>query len=257
MTCDVNDFLLNKTSLQVGDEVVRIVEVEIYQDPDPYIHGCPEQYTNSCWYFHKISKNGLPSGFKGGTYKGLDLTCGDANKAAGALIRSIFTSNGIIEGPCKVVNFILEKTNSSSIEELVSKSQKYPPECNDPEFPLRLISTLNQDIVYSSPRVGLSYSENKLRQTYLMMSLRFTTTPMLLKKQKCTLVISYLNSICSSDKLTEDDLKKAGETFKCSHKNIQKWWNDYCDGKREFGNITKMKTVQEICKVYGRLYEFS
>jgi len=39
---------------------------------DPFTHKDPLQQTCGQWYFHKIGAQ-----YKGGTYKGLDLTFGD------------------------------------------------------------------------------------------------------------------------------------------------------------------------------------
>jgi hypothetical protein len=53
----------------------RFVEIEFYYTDaihaDPFTHKDPLQKTNGQWYFHKIGAQ-----YKGGTYKGLDVTCG-------------------------------------------------------------------------------------------------------------------------------------------------------------------------------------
>eukprot|EP00438_Fugacium_kawagutii_P019613 Skav232786 [mRNA] locus=scaffold614:202164:202508:- [translate_table: standard] len=58
------------------------------------------------WYFHK--KGGT---YKSGSFKGMDLACGDkeGNVFAGLLLRAVIDpSDKLIEGPCLVVDKILE-----------------------------------------------------------------------------------------------------------------------------------------------------
>lgn len=66
----------------------------------------PRQATCGNWYFHK--KGGT---YKSGSFKGMDLACGDkeSNVFAGFLLRAIIdSSEKLIEGPCLVVDKILE-----------------------------------------------------------------------------------------------------------------------------------------------------
>lgn len=101
-----------------GEEVVAdLCELEIYCDDDPYTHRAPEQVnTTACWYFHRAGKDGTGK-FRGGTFKGLDITCGPKGKAGGILIRAIRIGGEVIEGPCTVVDRILKITGMESVKE--------------------------------------------------------------------------------------------------------------------------------------------
>ena len=64
-------------------------EVELYCNhtglhPDAYTHGSDEQRGVGSWYFHKSGGT-----FKGGSYKGLDVTAGYAGAPIGVLLRAV------------------------------------------------------------------------------------------------------------------------------------------------------------------------
>ena len=66
----------------------------------------PRQTSCGVWYFHR--KGGT---YKSGSFKGMDLACGDKDKNvfAGLLLRAVLDpSDKLIEGPCLVVDKILE-----------------------------------------------------------------------------------------------------------------------------------------------------
>ena len=142
--------LMNQMRLQVAvrGEVsrFRICEVEFYLHcaghTDTFSHRDELQRASSGqWYFHR--QNG--KSYKGGTYKGLDITFGSKGEAfGGVLIRSIEEedvaktvgkktinakgkqqlklgkgSNTFVEGPCRVVDRLLLAAQVSSIQELV------------------------------------------------------------------------------------------------------------------------------------------
>ena len=271
----VRDLLLG-VNLQVNSKLVQIVEIEVYLFPDPYIHGSDEQKYSGRWYFHKMGSNPGPVGFKNGTYKGLDLSWGTPEAPGGFLIRSICNGTELIEGPSKVVDFILAETNSASIQDLVKLSACYPPRCDDPSFPLSLISLSPTERrtqpIFSGPRVGLTYRSDSASAFYYGAKLRFTTSPKL-KKNKFSLVLSFLgNSEVFADleqtkpagrqedkpivkiECDEHEIWAAIQTFGTSEKIILKWWQDYCQGMTSF-EITEAigKTVPQSCRLYGFL----
>ena len=109
------DKLLNHSLLKIQNKEYRICEVEFYPHDDPYRHKHVDQNYIGCWYFHRY-QNGT---YKAGTWKGLDLTLGGQT----FLIRSIYHKDTkMIEGPCKVVNHILEMYNCESVQAFVSQS---------------------------------------------------------------------------------------------------------------------------------------
>jgi len=179
--------VLNKFVLMVGDKVYNFVEVEMYVNSpdhrDPYVHCSPEQEVIESWYFHKYGGT-----YKGGTFKGLDITIPMDNESfGGILIRSIAIGNEIIEGPCNVVNRILKDIGCASIVELVNKMG----DLNIFRANLLRIAACNNRgmTVYSSPRVGLGERE----RDYLLRCYRFFTYPRLKKGRPLTIIGLHLD----------------------------------------------------------------
>lgn len=136
VTCQkfFNDFVssvMRSSVLVVGSaphtRIFRLLELEMYCHhpvfPDPYVH-CSEDQNHSCqWYFHKANQT-----YKGGSYKGLDITMGGKcsmsgdSMYGGLLIRTIMDlrSGAVITGPSLCVDEILKTCNSESIVQLVS-----------------------------------------------------------------------------------------------------------------------------------------
>ena len=180
--------LLNETVLIVDKKhVFRFVEVEFYlcskQHPDEYTHKSDRQKTWGNWYFHTFA-NGS---FKGGTFKGLDLTLGN-NKDVyfGILIRSIqdLKTREIIEGPCKCVNRILEIYGCEKVGDFIEKSTILNVVNNKKGLVIRDYDKLINLPMYYGKRIGLSdkYPE------YQDQRYRFLIFKEKIKKQKKDLV---------------------------------------------------------------------
>ena len=124
--------LHNDYALVLGQNVIRILELETYHTSDPYTHcnerqfACTDQGHNliphndgslCSFYIHRTGTSANAS-YKGGSYKGIDIASN-----GGILIRSIcsYASNGqisMIEGPSLVVDHL-----SSIMENLIGSSE--------------------------------------------------------------------------------------------------------------------------------------
>eukprot|EP01129_Flabellula_baltica_P013952 TRINITY_DN6586_c0_g1_i1.p1 TRINITY_DN6586_c0_g1~~TRINITY_DN6586_c0_g1_i1.p1 ORF type:complete len:160 (-),score=26.54 TRINITY_DN6586_c0_g1_i1:415-828(-) len=75
---DITTYLMNSVAIHAGDSVYRIAELEIYYSGgahiDTFTHCDPYQQSCGEWYFHRKGKT-----YKSGSYKGLDITFGEAN----------------------------------------------------------------------------------------------------------------------------------------------------------------------------------
>ena len=186
--CDtIASDLLNKCTLRVRNVVsgefinFRITEVEVYfhsaVHPDPFVHcHCAQQQTGA-WYWHCASA--AINSYRGGTFKGLDLTVGDGQSYGGILFRGIVNiGTGKREhGPSKTVDAILAAAGVNSIAEFVAvgaiSSQVGPlllisnPTTNliIPQSVLPLKNVTNPTsltapaAIYRSPRYGLSFKK--------------------------------------------------------------------------------------------------
>eukprot|EP00771_Trimastix_marina_P002011 gnl/Trimastix_PCT/3120.p1 GENE.gnl/Trimastix_PCT/3120~~gnl/Trimastix_PCT/3120.p1 ORF type:complete len:433 (+),score=28.81 gnl/Trimastix_PCT/3120:57-1301(+) len=132
--------LLNTDSQKTGTYIILSIcgrphvlrEIEFYfhgpDHQDPFAHCSYYQRTPGCWYFHRSGTN-QDSGFKGGSYQGVDLTFGTGASRGGEmeyggiLIRCIedLHESKVIEGPSKCVDHILALYGKKSIATLVSE----------------------------------------------------------------------------------------------------------------------------------------
>ena len=189
--------LLTHCLLQIGDNLYRLLEIEYYDLDDPYTHKDATQYIPNRWYFHR----------KGGTYKGLDITC----KNGSFLLRAIqdITSKEIIEGPSLVVDHLLATLNYENVQEL--RDDFTHPAQRNTTFRINW-SELRDDIIYTSRRVGINppdspREDEEKRKEYAAMRRRYLVAPDLLKKGR-KLVVEDLKS----DGIQKSELMKIFKT---------------------------------------------
>jgi len=186
---------MNEWDLWIAGQPHCVVELEAYVHgtghADPYTHGDDGQNCRGVWYFHR--KGGS---FKGGTFKGLDLACGDGSRGvfAGLLLRSVRTLEGgageLVEGPCLVVDRILRLCGATSIAGLVGgrPAAALPAESTDGLW-LRPAAAPRRERVWAAPRVGLVLrAEGRTHMTgsrpadFVARPYRFSTAPQRLTK---------------------------------------------------------------------------
>ena len=184
---DMANILLNECYLLVDGKKFRLVEIEFYLNcnghPDPYTHDDPNQLLMHTFYFHKF-KTGT---YKSGTFKGMDLTFGNEEESAyfGILIRAIkdMVSGTIIEGPCNVVNKILNIYNCDSIMDF-TQGENLDIFENRTGLCLVLCEDLIQEEIFWGPRIGLSAKFPEYHKKYY----RYVADKSKIKKQKTSLV---------------------------------------------------------------------
>ena len=243
------------TNSAVTVKSYRIVELEYYysspEHPDPYVHLDSHQSHWMCWYFHR--QNG--KSYKGGTYKGLDITIGDIGSpiestksshsrskdvgggAGGLLIRSIVNieTGEVIQGPCKVVNELLTSHNSTSlsVHELVGELQNAAlsdslpvPIASQDRLTFQRIKS-NGEKILCSPRVGLTFRRVTplVGKEYLMAPYRYTYSKIDFKANKSLLTIlgTNLNKLLKSSSLSSS---------KSSLASAAEWMRNYQEGVR-------------------------
>lgn len=189
----IAESLLNKHQIIVDDKTYRICEIEFYvkndAHNDEYTHCDDHQATYGKWYFHR-TKTG---NYKGGTYKGMDLTLGrEADEEQnidpvyfGVLIRSIYSEEDdeFIEGPCKVVNTFLNLSNCKDIKEYMEGRADPPSVRSTRNFHIKRCRGLKKHDLYSGPRIGLSAKFPK----YQKLSYRYIIMKDKIAKQKRSL----------------------------------------------------------------------
>lgn len=183
-------YLLFETHIVVNGHNYRMLEIELYicnkTHNDIFTHCHKEQKNMLTWYFHQMSEK--DHSYKGGTYKGMDITCGIDNGYGGILIRTIMneTDNTVIEGPCKVVNEILSKTGEECIKDLVINKLNNDKSCLNNN--LLKLEEKHYDIedMFCAPRIGLSMKGKNIeeKQNWLNSNYRFIVLKDNIKKEK-------------------------------------------------------------------------
>lgn len=222
------DYLLNNIVLMIKGCEYRLGEIEFYyttipedsKHKDPFTHQTNLQKTRGKWYFHQNPN----ATYKSGTYKGLDFTIGDGKFAfGGILIRTIqnLKDKSLIEGPCLVVNHILEKFNFKESKEFVDSYLKEENSILNKE--LGFIEKKFEPLkLYKSARVGLTLKktqEKALRIEYLLKNYRYLTFPKEIKKGKHYLVLS---EYYQSDRKKES-ISKIVQNLKIQQKTMDKY----------------------------------
>jgi len=187
--------LLGSYRLRVAGSPCRLVEIEFYFDGephrDPFAHRHPEQATSGRWYFHRIGAS-----YRGGSFKGVDLTFGDGDSRGGVLVRSFETSSGeLVVGPSLCVDHVLAATGSSSVAALASAIGGRS--AFDATSPLHLVEDTALDVtIFRSARVGLTLKRHNdaLAVDRLARPYRFLTEPRRVTKGRPELIAALLSA---------------------------------------------------------------
>jgi hypothetical protein len=185
--------LLTGARLVAAGQPYRLVEVEFYyhagDHPDPFTHRDPLQQACGRWYFHRTR-----GAYRGGSFKGLDLTFGDGRAFGGVLIRGLEAPDGkLIDGPCLCVDHLLVRTRTGGVAALdvaIAGRGSW-----DPKSPLylRWEEPGEGRAVYRSARVGLSLKRGGASPEpprFVMRPYRFLSEPARTAKGKALLVLA-------------------------------------------------------------------
>jgi len=187
----IADELLNRTHWVVNTRPHRFNEIEFYYvgpgHRDPFAHADPVQQFAGRWYFHKTA--GV---YRGGSYKGVDLTFGNDEARAGILIRGLESPEGKrIDGPSLLVDHLLaqcEKPIVAALDQAIATRSAW-----DTMSPLHLqpAQDLNRPILRCA-RVGLSLRRARPGSSapdYLTRPYRFLVEPAMIAKGKVQMVL--------------------------------------------------------------------
>ncbi len=192
----VAELLLNRVTVHVGGHPHRYTEVEFYVDGpehgDPFTHGDPMQRELGRWYFHRTGAT-----YRGGTYKGHDLTIGRADTAGGVLVRGLQRLDGDqrrVDGPSTCVDHVLALSGHGGVASLAGSFDRAvdPPAAGASPLFATVEAASRGLTVYATPRVGLSLKRGATpgRLRFLARPYRFLTEPARVKKGRAHLVVS-------------------------------------------------------------------
>lgn len=190
---EIASTLLNNCDFVVDGTRYRFAEIEMYYfggpHPDLFSHRGPLQLEDGRWYFHRT--HGV---YRGGSFKGLDLTLGDGTSHFGILIRSIVAADGsMLDGPCVTVDYLLAQTKTASVA--VLDNAIAARSVWDTTSPLAIVAAEapRTATVYATSRVGLSLKKAKDKPDavrFVGRPYRFLTEPSIISKGKAHLVLA-------------------------------------------------------------------
>jgi hypothetical protein len=185
--------MLCGTRLMVGSEAHRYTEIEFYYYGPPHLdvftHRDPIQKETGRWYFHRTA--GV---YRGGSFKGHDLTFGGPGAFGGVLIRGIEQEEGpLIDGPSLCVDHLLARTEAATVAELDTAIDARP--CWDPDNPIHLVwlDQLRDLPIVKAPRVGLTLKKMKKSEPpprFIMRHYRYLSEPRRISKGKQHMVLA-------------------------------------------------------------------
>ena len=238
--------LLTAHRLRVAGRPHRLIEVEAYlhsaTHPDPFAHRHPVQLTAGRWYFHRTGGS-----YRGGSFKGLDLTFGNGAAFGGFLLRGLETPDGrIIDGPSLLVDHLLRETGCRTVAELDRAAESA-------DSPLSLVA-VEPEVreVWRSLRVGLSlkkkvFAPNDVSVTYLRQPYRYLTDPRRTKKGKPHAVLPLLTMGIRHEEITA--------ITGCPLAAVKRYAEAYDAGKTERsveGYYGRELSTTDLCRLYGR-----
>jgi hypothetical protein len=241
--------LLNGCRLMIGKQAHRFIEVEAYYcgegHPDPFTHRDPIQLQQGRWYFHRSRGT-----YRGGSFKGVDLSFGDGKAFGGMLIRGIEKPGGaIVDGPSLCVDYLLDATGAGTVAALdraVGGRAAW-----DPANPLRLEedAALEQRRVYRSSRVGLSLKKAKgepEQPRFVMRPYRFLSQPQRTAKGKAHVVLAL--------HAAGEDARSIREVTGCPERSLRTWVADFEAGRQQtdFAPYVGIDLgPRELCRLAG------
>ncbi len=220
--------LLGGARLHAGREPLRFTEVEFYYHgpghEDVFTHRDPVQKATGPWYFHRTA--GV---YRGGSFKGFDLTFGGPDAFGGVLIRGLAREDGsLIDGPSLSVDHLLACTGAEGVARLDGALAGRP--AWDPAVPLRLewVDEGTAPAALETARVGLSLK--RLRKAdpptrFILRRYRFLSEPRRISKGKLQMVLAL-----HADGATPEEIR---ERTGCTKGAIARYIADFAEGARQ------------------------
>ena len=245
---------LNEWQLLVGGTCCRMTEVEFYYHgpthPDWFTHRDPLQTSCGRWYFHRSG-----SGFRGGSFKGLDLTFGDSETHGGMLIRGLELADGsLISGPCLCVNHLMHQLGFTSVAELHAATAGSHAAQNNGLLAIGQSETAFERPIFNTARVGLSLNRATDAQSplipFVMRRYRFLTRPDASGKGRPQLILAL--------HIDGHSVRAIRKTVRSPTRTIEGYIRDFETGKSLPSLDPFLQTnlnTGDLCRLYGHWHE--
>ncbi|MBX9583468.1 MAG: hypothetical protein K2X87_24470 [Gemmataceae bacterium] len=241
--------LLNATDFLVAGEPYRFAEVEAYyfgpDHPDPFTHKDPVQREFGRWYFHRTAGE-----YRGGSFKGVDLTFGDGRGTFGVLVRSVVAPDGtLIDGPSLTVDHLLRQTGTAGVAELDRVIAGRPWWDVSSPLAVRESGEPRSAEVVTTARVGLTLRRSRGRPDaprFVMRPYRYLTEPRRVAKGRPQTVLAL--------HVAGKDAAAIQAQTGVARRVTDKYVADFAVGECEpdFGPyIGKELSTAELCRLLG------
>jgi hypothetical protein len=239
----VADRLLNRLRLHVAGRPHRLTEVEAYvhapDHPDPFPHRHPIQSTPGRWYFHRTH-----GAYRGGSFKGVDVSVGRGPACGGFLLRGLVTPDGTaIDGPSLLVDYLLSGTGFGTVAKLDAALGETP--AWDADSPLSLRPAAAEPrLVLSGLRVGLSLKrQGREAVGYLFRRYRYLTDPRQTKKGKPQMVLPLLADGVS--------VEEVNVLTGCPPAAVKRYAVAFATGRNAEPHFGPDLNTTDLCRLYG------
>jgi hypothetical protein len=243
------DRLLTATDFIVAGRPYRFAELEAYYfspaHPDPFTHRDPVQLHPGRWYFHRTG--GV---YRGGSFKGVDLTFGDGAATFGVLIRTVVAPDGaVIDGPSLVVDHLLARTGAATVPALDARIAGRLAWDGSSPLAVREAKPVRTADVLATARVGLSLKRHRGNPDgprFVMRPYRYLTELRAVTKGRPQTVLALHQQ--GKDTAAIQSLTGVPK------KTIDRYVADFAAGKDEpdFGRyVGRDLGTAELCKLMG------
>lgn len=247
---DLADRLINQCRLLVAGQPHRLAEVEFYyhapEHTDTFAHRDPIQETRGRWYFHKTK--GV---YRGGSFKGFDLTFGEPEAHGGILIRTLEKPDGtLVDGPSLSVDHLLATTKCAAVSVLDGRIAGRSVWDDTNPLHLQEASPGDRKPLLATARVGLTLKKAGKDPTiptrFVVRRYRFVSEPRRLKKGKIHIVLG----LHQDGKSIADIVAASG----CPRKTVERYVADFEQGRAEASFDPFLGTdlgPADLCKLHG------
>jgi hypothetical protein len=230
---------------------LRLIEVEAYYHgaghEDPFAHRDPVQLTAGRWYFHRTGGQ-----YRGGSFKGLDLACGDGTAFGGFLIRGVALPDGsVIDGPSLTVDHILKLTGQPGVKALDGVIAGRLAWADG--LPLQLVTTqvVERHPVLTSLRVGLTLKKRTFAPddpafAFLFRSFRYLSEPKRTAKGNPHMVLPLIAAGTPPEEVTS--------LTNCPTASVKRHAADFATGRTLSSAepfYGRELSTADLCQLYG------
>jgi hypothetical protein len=249
----VAERVLDGTRFLVGNEPHRFTEIEFYyhggEHLDPFSHRDPIQRQLGRWYFHRTG--GV---YRGGSFKGFDLTFGGPDSFGGILIRGLEKPDGsLVDGPSLCVDHLLARTEAGDVATLDRAINALPAWDGDSPLRLEVAEGLEQRPLYRTARVGLSLKRlraSELPPRFILRPYRYLREPRRIAKGKIHLVLA----LHAAGKSFLEILQETG----CPRAAVERYISDFEEGRKlaDFAPFWGIDLgPKDLCRLHGVWWE--